>query len=164
MPTSGSTQTFPETPFFSPMFSPGFGHPRGYTSSILDSSTRQHPSLKGRSSRASQIISGRSVSAKASMGTTRKKSWSKLKRSSTATANYTPAIHSSLSTATNCDTSTTMESDQAQFVDDLSTHPMSVSSDDSSDPEYFGGQRFMSALSFQRRLGLHFHHGPHLRG
>ena len=138
MPTSGSTQTFPETPpIFSPMFSPGFGHPRGRTSSILDSSTRQHPSLKGRSSRGSQKnISGRSVSAKASMGTTRNKSWrSKLKRSSTA--NHTPAILSSLSTATSCDTTTTMKSDQAQFVDDLSTHPKSVSSNDSSDPEYF---------------------------
>jgi hypothetical protein len=138
MPTSGSTQTFPETPpIFSPMFSPGFGHPRGHTSSILDSSTRQHPSLERRSSRASQKnISGRSASAKASMGTTRKKSWrSKLKRSSTA--NYTPAILSSLSTETNCDTTTTMKSDQAQFVDDLSPHPKSVSSDDSSDPEYF---------------------------
>lgn len=70
------------------------------------------------------------------MGTTRKKSWrSKLKRSSTA--NHTPAILSTLSTATSCDTTTTMKSDQAQFVDDLSTHPKSVSSDDSSDPEYF---------------------------
>jgi hypothetical protein len=144
MPLSGSTQTFPETPhIFSPMFSPGFGHPRGYTSSISGSSTRQHPPLKRRSRRASQkILSGRSVSAKASMGKMRRKSWkSKLKRSSTATAtataNYTPAIHSSLSTATNCDTTTTMESDQAQFVDDLSTHIKSVSSDDSSGPEYF---------------------------
>jgi hypothetical protein len=138
MPASGSTQTFPETPpLFSPMFSPGFGRPRGHTLSVLDSSTRQHASAKGRSSGASEnFISGRSASAKASMGTTRKKSRrSKLKRSSTA--NHTPAILSSLSTATNCDTTTTMKSDQAQFVDDLSTHPKSVSSNDSFDPEYF---------------------------
>lgn len=132
MPGSGSTQTFPETPpIFSPMFSPGFGHPRGHTSSISDSSTRQHhPPLKGRSSRASQkFISGRSASAKASMGTMCKKSWrNKLKRSSTA--NHAPAILSSLSTATSCDTTTTMKSD-------LSTHPKSISSDGSSDPEYF---------------------------
>jgi hypothetical protein len=137
MPISGSTQTFPETPpIFSPMFSPGFGPPRGHTSSILDSSTLQHPSLKSRSSRASQkIISGRSAS---SMGTTRKKSWrSKLKRS--FTTNHTPTILSALSAATSCDTTTTMKSDQAQFSDGLSTHPESVSSDDSSrvDPEYF---------------------------
>ena len=138
MPTSGSTQTFPETPpIFSPMFSSGFGHPRGHTLSILDSSTRQHSSIKGRSSRASQkFISGRSASAKASMGTTRKKSWrTNLKRSSTA--NHTPSILSTLSAATNCDTTTTMKSGQTQFADDLSTHPRSVSSDDSSNPEYF---------------------------
>jgi hypothetical protein len=78
------------------------------------------------------------------MGTTRKKSCrSKQKRSSTA--NHTPAILSSLSTATNCDTTTSMKSDQGQFVDDLSTHPKSVSSDDPSDPEYF------------RRPALHEH-------
>ena len=135
MPTSGSTQTFPETPpMFSPMFSQGFDQPRCHTLSMLDSSTRQHGSLKRRGSRGSQkIISGRSASAKAFMGTTRKKSWrSKLKHSSTS--NHTPAIHSSLSTETNCDTTTTMKSDQAQSVNDLSTHPKSVSSDDSSDP------------------------------
>ena len=137
MPTSGSTQTFPETPpIFSPMFSPGFGHLRGHTLSISDSSTRQRASLKGRSSRASpKSISGRSASAKASMGTTRKKSWRiNLKRSSIA--NHTPSILSSLSTGTNCDTTTTMKSDQTRFVDDLSTHPKSVSSDNSSDPVY----------------------------
>ena len=136
MPTSGSTQTFPETPpIFSPMFSPGFGHPQGHTSSVLDSSTRQHATLTSRGSRRSKFISGRSASAKASTGTTRKKSWrNKLKRSSTA--NYTPSILSSLSTATNCDTTTTMKSDQAQSVDDLSAHPKSVSSDNSSDTEY----------------------------
>ena len=138
MPVSGSTQTFPETPpIFSPMFSSGFGHPRGHTLSILDSSTRQHASLKRHNSRGAQkFISGRSASAKASMGTTHKKSWrSNLKRSSTAS--HTPGILSLLSTATSCDTTTTMKSDKAQFADDLSTHPKSVSSEDPSDFEYF---------------------------
>lgn len=134
MPTSGSTQTFPETP---PMFSPMFSHfdqPRCHTLSMLDSSMRQHGSLKRRGSRGSQkIISGRSASAKATMGTTRKRSWrSKLKRSSTS--NHTPAIHSSLSTETNCDNTSNMKSDEALSVDDLSAHPKSVSSDDSTDP------------------------------
>src|SRR6266478_224735 len=138
MPVSGSTQTFPETPpIFSPMFSPGIGYPRGHTLSIIDSSTPQHASLNGRDSRASQkFISGRSASAKASMGTTRKKSWrTKLKRSSTA--NRFPGILSSLSTATSGDSATTAKSDQAQFSDDSSALPQSVSSDGSSDPAYF---------------------------
>lgn len=137
MPVSGSTQTFPETPpIFSPMFSPGFGHPRGHTPNS-DSPTRQHASLKGRSSRTSQkFISGRSASAKSSMGTTRKKSWrTNLKRSSTGSR--TPAILSTLSTASNCDTTTTMTSGQTRSVDELFTPPRSVSSDDSSDPVYF---------------------------
>jgi hypothetical protein len=153
MPTSGSTQTFPETPpIFSPMFSPGFGHPRGHTSSIFDSSTRQHASLKSCNSRASQnFISGRSASAKASMGTTRKKSWrSKLKRSSTA--NHTPGILSSLSAATSCDTTTTMKSDQAQSVDDLSTHPKSVSSGDSTDPGYFRRPTLHERSEFLKKI------------
>jgi len=152
MPASGSTQTFPETPpIFSPLFSPGFRHPRGHTSSFSDSSTPQHASLKGRSSRAAQkFVSGRSASAKACMGTTRKKSWrSKLKRSSTA--DHTPAILSSLSAATNCDTTTTMKSDQAQLVDGLSPHPKSVSSDDSHDPEYFRRPALRERAEFPKK-------------
>jgi hypothetical protein len=140
MPTSGSSQTFPETPpIFSPMFSPGVGQP-WHTLSTLNSSTRQRAfvlkSIQGR--RASQkFISRRSASAKATIGTkSRKKSWSiKLKR--TSTVKRTSALPSSLSTVTNSDTTT--NSDQVGFSDDLSTHPQSVSSCDSLDPAYLQG-------------------------
>ena len=141
MPTSGSSQTFPETPpVFSPMFSPGASHPWGRALSFLDPSTRQHAlaskTLQGRSNRVSQkFISGRSASIKSSIGAkARKISWRcKPKRSSTG--NRTPAMPSSLSTVTNSDVPTTTNSDP--FSSDLSAHPQSTSSDgDSPDPAY----------------------------
>ncbi|KAH9996309.1 hypothetical protein BJV77DRAFT_1065927 [Russula vinacea] len=139
VPTSGSSQTFPETPpIFSPMFSP---EPRP-TLSILDSSTRQRAfvlkSIHGR--RTSQkFISRRAASAKATIGTKAyEKSFSiKLRRSSTITR--TPALPSSLSTVINNDAMTTTKSDQVGFGDDLSTHPQSVSSSDSPDFAYLQG-------------------------
>ena len=139
VPTSGSSQTFPETPpIFSPMFSP---EPRP-TLSILDSSTRQRAfvlkSIHGR--RTSQkFISRRAASAKATIGTKAyEKSFSiKLRRSSTITR--TPALPSLLSTVINNDAMTTTKSDQVGFGDDLSTHPQSVSSSDSPDFAYLQG-------------------------
>ena len=134
VPTSGTSQTFPETPpVFSPMFSPW-----GRALSILDTSTRQRAfvtkTLQRCSSRGSQkFISGRSASNKSSIGTkaARKTSWrSKLKRSSTG--NRTPAMPSSLASVTNSDVSTTTKSDQ--LSSDLSAHPQSVSSGNSPGP------------------------------
>ena len=138
MPTSGSSQTFPETPpVFSPMFSPGVSHPWGRALSFLDPTTRQHAfaskTLQGRNNRVSQKL-GRSASIKSSVGAkARKISWRcKPKRSSTG--NRTPALPSSLSTVTNSDVPTTTKSDQ--FSSDLSADPHSTSSGDSPDTAY----------------------------
>jgi hypothetical protein len=142
VPTSGSSQTFPETPpIFSPMFSPGVSQP-WHTLSTSDSSKRQRAfvlkSIQGR--RTSQkFISRRAASAKATTGAkASKKSFSiKLKRSSTV--KRTPALPSSLSTVTNNDTTTTTKSDQVGFGDDLSTRPQLASSSESPDSAYFQG-------------------------
>jgi hypothetical protein len=137
VPTSGSSQTFPETPpVFSPMFSPDVSHPWGRALSFLDSSTRQHvlasKTLQGHN-RVSQKL-GRSASIKSSIGTkARKISW-RCKQKRSSTGNRTPALPSSLSTVTNSDVPTTTKSDL--FSNDLSAHPQSTSSGDSPDTVY----------------------------